>query len=565
MKPIATDSSDSSTDTPAGTPSSPFRDGPKWWQGAVVYQIYPRSFADGDGDGVGDLVGLANRMSYIADLGVDAIWLSPIFPSPGRDFGYDVSDYCDIDPAFGSLEIFDALVASAHDAGLRVLLDWVPNHTSDQHRWFVDACTGRDAAYRDFYVWADPPADGTLPNNWLACFPPGTPAWSWHEPTGQFYLHNFLASQPDLNWENPAVEAAMLDTLRFWLDRGVDGFRMDVIGLIRKPAGLADDPEGWVGSGLPHLPLNDVAETHDHLRNIRSMLDGYAHEPTSVGEVYLLSPEQVATYLGDGDELHMSFNFAPIYAPWAAADFRTHIDDVERYWPSSRADARWPTWVLSNHDQPRHRTRFGSLDRARAAAVMLLGLRGTVFLYAGEELGLPDATIPPDRVVDPGGRDGCRAPIPWTADSLHGWGDDPWLPFVDDAAELCVERQEADPSSTLHLYRQILEARGGSPALRFGTFEWIDGGLDNVLIWRRRADGDERVVVVNMSSNEVDLSAIPELAGLTIELSSRPLANGNQPNKGDQPGNDNQPKNDNSGRLSPDEARILRPAQNRQK
>jgi alpha-glucosidase len=445
-------------------------DDPPWWKSAVCYQIYPRSFCDTDGDGVGDLEGVRAHLDHISSLGVDAIWLSPFFPSPMRDYGYDVSDFCDVDPLFGDLDAFDRLLADAHGRGLRVVIDWVPNHTSDLHPWFLAASSSRDDPRRDWYVWRDPAPGGGRPNNWVESLTMG-PAWTFDEASGQYYLHNFLPSQPDLNWANPEVVAAMHDTLRFWLDRGVDGFRMDVVNLIGKDPALPDDPPEL--EGLPHLVLNDRPETHALLRDLRTLLDSYPDDRMAVGEVILLTIEGIVGHLGHDDELHLAFNFPPMYGPWDAAAWRQAIDTTER---AHVAAGGTPTWVLSNHDQPRHRTRFGGSEaRARAAAVLELTLRGTVFVYAGDELGLLDATVTGDRVRDPGGRDGCRAPIPWDASPTHGWAtDDPWLPWPPEPDVRNVASLDDDADSILHLYRRLIELRRSVPALNHGDLTLLD-------------------------------------------------------------------------------------------
>jgi alpha-glucosidase len=381
---------------------------------------------------VGDLPGIRAHLDDLAWLGVDALWISPFYPSPMVDFGYDVSDYCDVDPTFGSLEDFDRLIEEAHARNIRVIIDWVPNHTSDRHPWFLDARSGRDSTHRRWYVWRDAAPDGSPPNNWMSAFDIRAPAWTFDEPSGQWYLHLFESAQPDLNWDEPAVEEAMHAVLRFWLDRGVDGFRADVVHCIGKDPALPDDPEPV--AGLPHCVLNDVPVTHQRLRRIRALLDGYAADPVVVGEVYLLSTATVATYYGAGDELQLAFNFPPLLAGWEQPAWSECIAETVS---ALEPRGAWPTWVLSNHDNPRHRTRYDravdhpgdgvddrarrSEARARAAAVLLLTLRGTPFLYQGEELGLVDAVVPEDRRVDPGGRDGCRAPIPWSGDPDHGW------------------------------------------------------------------------------------------------------------------------------------------------
>ncbi len=483
-----------------------------WWKEAVFYQIYPRSFADGDGDGVGDLAGIIERVPYIASLGVDAIWLSPVFTSPMHDFGYDVADYCDIDPVFGTLADMDRLIACCHEHGLRITLDWVPNHTSLLHEWFVESRSSRDSPKRDWYVWRDPGPDGGPPNNWRAEFG-DMPTWTFDETTGQYYLHVFLPEQPDLNWHHPDVEAAMHDTLRFWLDRGVDGFRADVVHLIGKDPALADLPDG-PGKALTTI---DEPATHRMLRGIRTVLDSYEHEPMMVGEVCLFRPGQAASYLGDGspdgegDELHLAFDFRATYARWEAERFGRTIDAIQR--DAVEYDS-WPTWALSNHDLPRHRERYGSGDRARAAAVMLLTQRATPYLYAGEELGLPDAVIPPEAVVDPGGRDGCRAPIPWAVDAPHGWGEPTWLPFVDDAGSHAPDGEIG--SSMTDLYRRLLQLRRTRPVLRLGDQQQIETD-GTVVAWSRTFGGDELRIAVNFGSEPVPIA----LDGRIVEGSHR--------------------------------------------
>ena len=481
-----------------------------WWKSAVVYQIYPRSFADSNGDGVGDLEGIRRRLDHLAWLGVDALWLSPFYRSPMKDFGYDVSDYCDVDPVFGSLADFDRLLADAHARGLRVLVDWVPNHTSDQHPWFVEARASREAPRRDWYVWRDGSPDRP-PNNWRAAFTNG-PAWTWDEPTRQWYLHLFLPEQPDLDWGNPAVVAAMHETLRFWLARGVDGFRIDVVHLLGKDPALPDLPTER--AGIPACALIDEPRTHALIRGIRRVLEEFPGERVALGEVALPWTDRVATYYGEGDELHLAFNFPPLFTPWEAAALRARIaDTVVQHDPRGA----WPTWVLSNHDNPRHRTRYRSEARARAAALLLLSLRGTPFLYAGEELGLEDAAVAAERRIDPGGRDGCRAPIPWERAAPHGWsGARPWLPWPPDPERRSAEALRSDPGSILHLYRRLIAARRASPALALGAFELLEAP-DGVIAWRRSRGGDARSVLVNLRDES---RPTPGFEGLCVEVAS---------------------------------------------
>jgi alpha-glucosidase len=480
-----------------------------WWRSAVFYQIYPRSFASRRGGPTGDLAGIEAHLDHLTWLGVDAVWLSPFFPSPQADFGYDIADFCDVDPVYGDLAAFDRLLAACHERGLRLLVDFVPNHTSDQHPWFRAARSSRDDPKRDWYIWRDGSPD-TPPNNWVAAFS-SVPAWTWDEATGQWYLHQFLPQQPDLNWANPEVVEAMHGVMRFWLDRGVDGFRIDVVHGIGKAPGLPDDPPEV--AGIPHSALNDTAETHELIRGMRRLVDAYPGDRLILGEVYLLATELVAKYYGAGDELHLSFNFPPLYTPWKPKRWHAQIADTRQF-----IDARgaWPTWVLSNHDNVRHRSRYGSEARARTALFLLLGLRGSPVLYAGEELGLENAVIPPDRVVDPGGRDGCRAPIPWTPDPEHGWGvPDAWLPWPPDPHERNVESLRADGSSILHLYRRLLAARKASPALQLGGYADVLAP-DGVVAWRRTADAvsDDRIVAVNMGAEPaaLDVSGVVVVA-----------------------------------------------------
>jgi alpha-glucosidase len=511
-----------------------------WWRSAVIYQIYPRSFADGrSGDptepAVGDLEGIRRHLDHLTWLGVDAIWLSPFYRSPMADFGYDVSDHCDVDPVFGSLTDFDLLVAEAHDRGLRVLIDWVANHTSDRHPWFLDSISSPHSTHRQWYVWRDPAPDGGPPNNWRAAFGTDVAAWTFDPDSGQYYLHLFLPEQPDLNWTHPPVVEAMHGVLRFWLDRGVDGFRADAVHAIGKDPALADDPAEIAGQ--PRSSTNDDPATHALLREVRTLLDSYDGERVLVGEVYLLDTAKVAPYYGSDDELHLAFNFPPLFAPWDAGAWTAAIEEVQRHLLGAGA---WPTWVLGNHDNPRPVTRYGSQARARAAGVLLLGLPGTPFLYAGDELGMEDAVVPPEAVVDPGGRDGCRAPIPWDASEGHGWGEAPWLPWPPDAGERNVATLKDDPGSILHLYRRLLAVRRSSSALSVGRLELLEAP-PGVLAWLRTYDGDRRMVAVNFTASTQALE--PPAGDWSVEVASDGTG-------------ENAPWN---GHLGPDQAVVLRP------
>ncbi|MEA2289710.1 MAG: alpha-glucosidase [Solirubrobacteraceae bacterium] len=484
--------------------------GSAWWQRGAIYQIYPRSFADGDGDGVGDLPGIAARLDHLADLRMEAVWLSPFYRSPMADFGYDVSDYCDVDPTFGTLADFDHLVSEAHARGIKVVVDWVPNHSSDQHPWFLASRSRRDDPRRDWYVWRDGAPDGGPPNDWQSIFRAVGPAWTLDEATGQWYLHSFMAEQPDLNWDNPEVEAAMHDVLRFWLDRGVDGFRLDAIHRIAKDPRLRDN----TGAARPHD--EDWDTMPDRIRGIRRVVDEY-DDRMLVGEVALQDLHRVVEYLITGDQLHLAHNFIFVELPWDAEAYRTSIDDFE----ALAEDTAWPAWFLENHDRSRVASRFGhdgrGRERARAVALMLYALRGTPFVYQGAELGLPDAEIPPDRVVDVDGRDPERAPIPWRPPSQAGPGagfttGDPWLPIVAEAETLNVETQARDPGSTLSLTRRLAALRAATPALQMGAQRSLDAGRD-VLAWLREDDGERLLAAVNFAGEPVDAELPSELRG----------------------------------------------------
>jgi alpha-glucosidase len=426
----------------------------EWWRNAVFYEIYVRSFADSDGDGIGDLPGLRARLPYVRDLGVDAIWLTPFYPSPGVDNGYDVSNYVDVDPLFGTLADFDAVVADAHALGLRVVVDVVPNHTSIDHPWFRER--------PEYYVWADGP------NNWLSVF--GGPAWTRDEERGRHYLHLFAREQPDLDWHNADVQDEFERVLRFWLDRGVDGFRVDVAhGLFKDPE-LRDEAEPVPGAeprSFDRRAAIDRPEVHPLYRRWRALADGYDGDRVLIGEVFLTDPERVARYVRP-DELHLAFNFTLLWEPWDAGAVRAAIDATL---DSLARVGATPTWVLENHDVVRLRTRYGSERRARAAALLLLALPGSVFLYAGQELGLPEVDLPAEARRDPVffrtdgarvGRDGARVPLPWSADApgLGFTTGDPWLPVPEEWSALAVDAQAADEASLLALYRRAVALRG---------------------------------------------------------------------------------------------------------
>jgi alpha-glucosidase len=459
-----------------------------WWRDAVFYEIYVRSFQDSDGDGVGDLPGIRSRLPYLRDLGVDALWLTPFYPSPGADHGYDVSDYVDVDPLFGTLADFDALLADAHELGLRVTVDIVPNHTSDRHPWFRE--------HPEYYVWAD------RPNNWPSQF--GGPAWTYDEERGRWYLHLFAPEQPDLDWHNPAVKEEFERILRFWLDRGVDGFRIDVAYGLYKDPELRDEVEPF-----PETPFSsdwrasiDQPEVHELYREWRRLADGYEGDRVFVGEITFSDPTRVPAYVRE-DELHLAFNFALLLEPWDATAMRRAVDATLDALATVAAES---TWVLENHDVTRLPTRYGDLRAARAATLLLLALPGPVFLYAGQELGLEEVELPDELRQDPvffrtngrrKGRDGCRVPVPWTraAPALGFTTGTPWLPQPGHWSGLSVEAQSGDPASTLELYRAAIAHRPRGRAI-----EWRESP-PGTLVFER----GEMICVVNVDDDPLPL------------------------------------------------------------
>jgi alpha-glucosidase len=490
----------------------------KWFHKAVVYQIYPRSFYDSNGDGIGDLKGITLKLDYLARLGIGAIWLSPFFTSPMADFGYDVSDYCDVDPIFGNILDFDELIKEAHARNIKVMVDYVPNHTSDKHPWFLESKSSRDNPKRDWYLWKDAKPDGSLPNNWLSLF--GGTGWELDETTNSYYYHSFLKEQPDLNWRNPEVEKAMKDVLRFWLDKGVDGFRMDAVYCMFKDFNYEDNPvnpEYVLGTMDPyHAYLNvknfGLPETLDALKEFADVLGDY-QDRFMVTEVYLPIPELIPFFKVSSAKIHSPFNMNLIMLPWGKEFYKTMIEDLENN--ITLLDV--PNYVLGNHDRPRVATRVGK-DRAKLLTLMQLTLRGMPFVYYGDELGMEDVYIPVDEVQDPFeknvpgmglGRDPIRTPFQWSPEPFAGFSTvKPWLRVSDDFEKNNVEVEERDKSSMLYFYKTLLGFRSITPSL-WSTAEYkpLDVSNPNVYVYER-GEKEKVIVMLNFS---------PEPQGVNVE------------------------------------------------
>ncbi|HEV8624989.1 MAG TPA: alpha-amylase family glycosyl hydrolase [Acidimicrobiia bacterium] len=491
-----------------------------WWRDGVIYQIYPRSYRDSNGDGVGDLAGIIERLDHLVWLGADAIWITPITVSPDTDWGYDVADYTAVQPVLGDLDDFDRLVAEAGARGIRVVLDLVPNHTSDQHPWFVEArAAPPDSPRRSYYVWADPKPDGSPPNNWRSSF--GGPAWTRDPASGQYYLHNFLATQPDLNWWSEDVRGEFDRILRFWFDRGVAGFRIDVCHAIVKDRELRDNPPAEPGDhpyvfnfGQRKVYNAERPEAHDVFRRWRAIAEEYDPARLLLGETYVLDVERLRPFYGDGDELQLAFNFVFLHSPFTAEGLRSIVDATERVLP----EEAWPVWAISTHDLPRYVDRWcgGSQQRARCALVMLLTLRGTPVLYYGDELGMGDVPVPPEQRRDPvgtgaydagDGRDPCRTPMPWSPGPGGGFTTpkaEPWLPLSAQAG-VTVEEQRNDPDSMLVLTRDLIALRRSAADLTSGGYKALPTP-DGLWAFSR---GERFVVVLNLSdaSGAVDIGS----------------------------------------------------------
>lgn len=497
-----------------------------WWQKGIIYQIYPRSFQDSNGDGIGDLKGIRERLDYLEWLGIDAVWLSPIYPSPMADFGYDVSDYTDVHPIFGSLDDLTSLLDELHQRDMKLILDLVPNHTSSEHPWFRESRSSRENPKRDWYIWKDPAPDGGPPTNWKSVF--GGSGWEYDEETGQYYYHAFLKEQPDLNWRNPEVRSAMFDVIRFWLSRGVDGFRIDVIWHLIKDDQFRDEPknpeyhpgESSTYDELDHIYTTDRPEIHQLISEMREVFEEY-EDRVMIGEIYL-PIERLVTYYGDeGTGIHLPYNFQLILLPWDARRIDTAVHAYEAMIPTYG----WPNWVLGNHDQSRIASRVG-VAQARVAAMLLMTLRGTPTIYYGEEIRMHDVPIPPDRIHDPVeknmpglglGRDPERTPMQWDDSENAGFSEaKPWLPLPDDAAEFNVSSQKNDERSMLELYRRLIDLRKKEPALQTGQYSPLVAP-GNLVAYVRKQGKRRFLIVLNLGSGEqaYDLEA-PHLHGTVI-------------------------------------------------
>ncbi len=519
-------------------PGSILSNDPTWWRGAVIYQVYPRSFQDTTGDGVGDLKGIAERLGHIAALGADAIWIAPFFKSPMKDFGYDVSDYCAVDGLFGTIEDFDHLIAEAHARGIRVLIDQVLSHTSDQHPWFKESRSSTDNAKADWYVWADAKPDGTPPNNWLSIF--GGSGWEWDTTRCQYYLHNFLTSQPDLNFHTMAVQDALLDAVEFWLKRGVDGFRLDTVNFYVHSQGLEDNPPSKLEDrNSPEAPAVNPYNWQDHihdksqpenlefLKRLRALLDRYQGQ-TTVGEIGdgPRSLHTMAAYTSGGDKLHMCYTFDFLSPIFTKEHFVKRVTAFEAI-----VGDGWPCWAFSNHDIVRHVSRWttdGDFDGvAKIAAAILLSLRGSVCLYQGEELGLTEADIAFEDLQDPygirfwpeyKGRDGCRTPMVWESNATYGGFSTgkPWLPVPQEHIARAANREDVDHQSVLALYRRMIAFRKAHPALIHGTITFVETP-DDVLGFIRTTPEESILALFNLGSAQATATLPPGIEVMPLE------------------------------------------------
>lgn len=501
-----------------------------WWQKGIIYQIYPRSFQDTNSDGVGDLKGIEYRLDYLKWLGIESVWVSPIYRSPMADFGYDISDYRSIHPLFGNMEDFDHLLAEVHRREMKLILDLVPNHSSNEHPWFLESRSSRDNPKRDWYIWKDAAPNGAPPNNWLSVF--GGSGWEWDEKTEQYYYHAFLKEQPDLNWRNSDLQEAMFDVMRFWLDKGVDGFRVDVMWHMIKDAHFRDNPPN--PDYKPHqatyeqlIPLHstDQPEVHDVVRKMRSVLDEY-DQRLMIGEIYLPVQRLVTYYGKDNKGSHLPFNFQLLTIPWEPARLFQVIEEYEAALPSGG----WPNWVLGNHDQPRLASRIGR-EQARVAAMMLLTLRGTPIIYYGEEIGMHDVAIPPEEMRDPQGlnmpgldlsRDPSRTPMQWDERAFSGFSNvEPWLRLPYDYPRNNANVQQLNDFSVLNYYKRLIAFRQREPALNIGDYRSVFSD-SKIIAYLRQHAGSRLLIVLNLSHRPALIQPDNLNFDGTIELSTEP-------------------------------------------
>lgn len=512
-----------------------------WWQKGIIYQVYPRSYQDSNGDGVGDIQGVIKRLNHLQWMGVTAVWLSPIYPSPMKDFGYDISDYEGIHPLFGTMNDFDELLNEVHKRNMKLILDLVPNHTSDQHPWFLESRSSKDNPKRDWYLWLDAREDGSEPNNWLSVF--GGSAWEWDEKTKQYYYHAFLKEQPDLNWRNAEVRKAMMNVMRFWLDKGVDGFRVDVMWHMIKDAQFRNNPpnpnyEPHMSTYEKLLPVysTDQPEVHDIVQEMRSVLNEY-DERMMIGEIYLPIHKLVTYYGPENNGAQLPFNFLLLTLPWDARKIAAGIDEYEGALPAGG----WPNWVLGNHDQPRIVSRVG-WQQARVATMLLLTLRGTPTIYYGDEIGMRDVAIPFNEVKDPQGlnmpdknlsRDPSRTPMQWDATENAGFTKGkPWLPIDRIYKRVNVEKEKNDEFSMLSLYHRLIQLRQSEPSLSIGQYKPLNtSGSGNVIAYVRYYEQHPAfLIVLNLChgpayftpqhvslKGKIEIATLPELEGTEIE------------------------------------------------
>lgn len=505
-----------------------------WWQKGIIYQVYPRSFQDSNGDGVGDLRGILARLDHLQWLGVNALWISPIYKSPMADFGYDISDYCSIHPLFGTMEDFDVLLAEVHKRDMKLILDLVPNHSSSEHPWFLESRSSRDNPKRDWYIWRDPAPDGGPPNNWLSVF--GGSGWEWDEKTKQYYYHAFLKEQPDLNWRNPELQEAMFDNMRFWMDKGVDGFRVDVMWHMIKDDKFRDNPPN--PNYQPHqatyeklspVHSTDQPEVHDVVRKMRSVIDEY-DERLMIGEIYLPVQRLVMYYGQNNQGSHLPFNFQLLSIAWEAEKIFSVVDEYEAALPAGG----WPNWVLGNHDQPRIISRIG-LAQAKIAAILLLTLRGTPTIYYGEEIGMTDVAIPPEEFQDPQGlnmpglnlsRDPSRTPMQWDETDHSGFSKvKPWLRVPYSYPRINVKLQKIDAFSILNFYKRLIGLRRDEPALNVGEYRSVFSDKQ-IIAYNRELNDNRFMIVLNLSHRPSYFHQDSIKFEGTIELSTEPERNG---------------------------------------